>query len=41
MYCEWEAGVNEAGVLQGMKVTWYVNGGAFMDNASGERAPRD
>jgi len=36
LYAEYEVGVNEAGLIQGMKVTWYTNGGAFMDNAYGD-----
>lgn len=36
LYAEYEVGVNASGVIQGMKVTWYTNGGAFLDNSQGD-----
>ncbi len=35
MYCEYEVGVDAKGVIQGLKITWYMNGGAFMDGSYG------
>jgi CO/xanthine dehydrogenase Mo-binding subunit len=35
MYCTYEAGVDAKGMIQGIKLYWYFNGGAFMDGAFG------
>ena len=36
IYAEYTIGVDDKGVIQGLKVTWYTNGGAFMDGSYGD-----